>query len=142
MKFQTFIDESCEERVIIYARSRNATVESIERLLSESDELTGYREGESIRLLPGEIYCITVEGGHVFALTEKEKWQLKHRLYRIEEKLPDIFIKINQSTVANITKIEKFEASIGGSLTVRFKNGYRDYVSRRNIKKIKERMGI
>ena len=53
-----------------------------------------------------------------------------------------LFIKINQSTVANITKIERFETSIGGSLSVRFKNGYRDYVSRRNLKKIKERMGI
>jgi DNA-binding LytR/AlgR family response regulator len=142
MKFQTFIDKDQEERVLIYAHERNDTVESIERLLSESDELTGYCDHESTRLIPGEVFYFTMEGGKLYAVTANRKWLLKCRLYKIEEQLPDIFVKINQSTVANITKVERFEVSIGGSLTVHFKNGYRDYVSRRNLKKIKERMGI
>ena len=38
--------------------------------------------------------------------------------------------------------IDRFNASIGETLLVIFKSGYKDYVSRRQIKNVKERMGI
>ena len=56
--------------------------------------------------------------------------------------LPDGFIKINQSTVANISKIARFGTSFDGSLYVTFKNGYRDYVSRRQISNVKRALKI
>ena len=67
---------------------------------------------------------------------------IKMRLYEIEEKLGDDFVKINQSTVVNVKMIEKFSVSFGASLTVHLKTGRRDYVSRRQLKAVKERMGI
>ena len=70
------------------------------------------------------------------------KFEIKTRLYVIEEKLPENFIKINQSCIANINQIERFNASISGTLKIRFKNGYTDYVSRRQLKNVKERIGI
>ena len=78
----------------------------------------------------------------MFALTEKGKYRLKSRLYQLEKNLNDNFVKINQSCIANIKKIEKFKASVGGALMVIFKNGYEDYVSRRNLKNVKERLGL
>ena len=38
--------------------------------------------------------------------------------------------------------ISHFDVSISGSLIVVFKSKYKDYVSRRRIKEIKERMGL
>jgi len=38
--------------------------------------------------------------------------------------------------------IKKFDVSFGGALTVIFKNGYTDYVSRRQMKIVKERIGF
>ena len=38
--------------------------------------------------------------------------------------------------------IRNFSAKFNGSLQVVFKNGYCEYVSRRQIKAVKERMGI
>ena len=52
------------------------------------------------------------------------------------------FIKLNQSCIANKNKIKKFESTIGGALKVIFKNGYIDYISRRELKNVKERMGL
>jgi hypothetical protein len=75
-------------------------------------------------------------------LTGAETLQLKQRLYEIEKVLPETFVKINQSCLCNIRKISKFGASLGGSLTVILKNGYKDYVSRRQIKAVKERFGL
>ncbi len=74
--------------------------------------------------------------------TRDEEILIYARLYNIEEMLNKDFIKINQSSIANISKIQKFDASISGTLKVIFKNGYTDYVSRRNIKKVKERIGL
>ena len=143
MKCKTIIDKNREEEVIIYAHERNETVESIERIVSSTQlELIGYSDKSAVRLEWSEVYCFTVEENRVYAVTETEKLQLKHRLYQIEEFADEGFVKINQSCVANIRHIKRFDASISGTLRVVFKNGYTDYVSRRQLKTVKERLGL
>lgn len=143
MKCKIFIDEAHEEEILIYAKKKTRLVEKVEQLVSEDGfEIMGYFEREAVKLEISDIYCFITENNKVFAVTEDRKLQLKQRLYQLEEKLPESFIKINQSCIANIKKIKRFNASIYGSLNVEFKNGYSDYVSRRNIKKIKERLGL
>ena len=143
MKCKTIIDKTREEEVIIYAHERNETVEAIEKLVLRSDfELIGYSGKSAVRLEWSEVYCFTVEDNKVYAVTENEKLQLKHRLYQIEELADNDFVKINQSCVANISHIKRFDASISGTLRVVFKNGYTDYVSRRQLKTVKERLGL
>ena len=48
----------------------------------------------------------------------------------------------HKKEIANLKKVEKFSAAFSGALQVNFKNGYVDYVSRRNLKNVKERLGI
>ena len=83
-----------------------------------------------------------VENNKVFAITEKENYLIRERLYTIEQALSKDFIKINKSCIANIKKIDRFDASISGTLMVKFKNGYTDYVSRRSVKAVRERLGL
>ena len=143
MKCKTVIDKSREEEVIIYAHERNETVEAIEKLILRSGfELIGYSGKSAVKLEWSEVYCFTVEENRVYAVTETEKLQLKHRLYQVEEFADEGFVKINQSCVANIRHIKRFDASISGTLRVVFKNGYTDYVSRRQLKTVKERLGL
>lgn len=143
MKFSFFIDKNREEEVIVYAHEKTKLIDKIEALIAEDDfELTGYLDREAVKLDLADICCFTIENNKIYAVTGKEKYLLKTRLYQLEEKLSDNFIKINQSCIANIRKIRKFDASFSGTLTVVFKNGYKDYVSRRNVKKVKERLGL
>lgn len=143
MKCEIILDANCEERVVIYARRENTLVKQIQQLTEESSiEFIGYNGKEIIKLEPSEIYCVTIIDGKIFAICEKEQYQIKDRLYVLEKKLPDSFVKINQSCIANFQKIGSFDASISGTLKIRFKNGYTDYVSRRQLKLIKERIGI
>ena len=113
-----------------------------ELLLGYSSELIGYGDGEIIKLCPADVHCFIIEGGKLFALTANKKLQLRQRLYTLEESLGNDFIKINQSCIANVKMIERFETSIGASLSVVFKCGHRDYVSRRQLKSVKERIGF
>ncbi len=142
MKCVITIDKEHEEEVLIFAHEKTQLVEDILNLINNENMFTGYSEGEIHRLNLSEISCFTVEDNKVYALTDKDKLQIKHRLYQVEEKLSDDFVKINQSCIANIKKIKKFDSSVSGMLTVTFKNGYRDYVSRRNLKSVKERLGV
>lgn len=143
MKLKIFIDKDHEEEVIVYTRKRTELVSAIEKLINQSDmSLTGFSESEAVPLKAEEVFCFITENGKVYAITEKEKLLIRQRLYQLEENLSEDFLKINQSCLANIKKIARFDTSISGNLTVRFKNGYTDYVSRRNLRNIKERFGI
>lgn len=143
MKCTVILDTTREEEIIIYAHQKNELVCEIERMTqNNASQLTGYLRGEIVMLDTKDIYCFTLEGGRLYAMCESEKYLLKLRLYNVEQMLDNSFIKINQSSIANISKIKKFDASISGTLKVVFKNGHTDYVSRRNIKNIKKRMGI
>ena len=143
MKCTLIITNEHEEEVVIYARERTKLTDDIKALVGDSvPELMGYKENQAVKLSADEVYCFIVEGNKVYALTDKEKFQLKCRLYQLEEILPDIFVKINQSCLANIRKIGRFDTSVSGTLLIKFKNGYKDYVSRRQMKAVKERFGL
>ena len=143
MKCRTVIDKDREEEVVIYVHEKSALSSEIEDfVMLRSLELLGYKDKNIVRLALSEVYCFTVEENKVFALTEKERLQLKQRLYLLEEMLDDSFVKINQSCIVSVRKIKRFDTSITGTLVVELKNGYKDYVSRRQLKKVKERIGL
>lgn len=143
MKLRIVINKEREEEILIYAHEKSQLINEIEELVNNSFlDLIGYNENEAVKLSLNDVYCFFTEDNKVYALTANESFKLKCRLYQLEENLNDTFVKINQSCIANIKKIDRFKASVGGSLTVVFKNGHCDYVSRRNLKNVKERLGL
>lgn len=143
MKCKIEIGADCDEEVIIRTRRMSPLVKEIKRLCEENAfELIGYKDGEGIRLNLSKVCCFIVEENKIRAITMSDKLTVKCRLYQLEDQLPESFVKINQSCIANMRMIERFDASIGGILTVKFKNGYTDWVSRRNLKSVKERLGL
>ena len=143
MKCYTYIKENEEERVLIYAHEKTRFVEDIESLVLSSEiDLIGNCDSEIIKIDINDVICFVSDNNKVFALIGDKKYQIKYRLYQIEELNLNMFIKINQSCLANKNKIKRFETSIGGALKVVFKNGYIDYISRRELKNVKKRMGL
>ncbi len=144
MKCEIIVDVEHDEQVLIYTKKRDHISEKIKRFVEElgEREIIGYCEKEIAVIDVMNVTCFTVESGKLFAVTDDGRWQLKERLYQIEEILDADFVKLNQSCIANIKKISAFDASLSGTLTVKFKNGYRDFVSRRQMKTVKERLGL
>lgn len=143
MNCKLFIDEKHDEEVHIYAHKESSLTKAIEKLVEDNNaQLIGYIEREAVVLDLFTVNCFIVEDNKVYALTQKDKLAVKLRLYQLEEKLPDIFIKVNKSCIANIMQIKSFDASLSGSMRVKFKNGFEDYVSRRLIKSVKGRLGL
>lgn len=142
MKYKIEIIESQTEDIVVSAKTQTPILHKIERLLETQSELFGYQNGDTVTLNMEEVYCFFIESGKVYALTDHGKFHIKVRLYQLEQQYAKSFVKINQSCLINFTQIKKFQTSIGGTLSVVLKNGYQDYISRRQLKSVKERMGF
>lgn len=143
MKYKIVIDKDQQEDIIISSRDKTELLARIESMLGEyQDELFGYRDKEALRLIKEDVFCFYAEDGRVYAEVNEGKLLVKERLYRLEEMCSSDFVRVNQSCLVNISKIKKFSSSFGGSLRVELINGYRDYVSRRQLKEVKERIGL
>lgn len=142
MKFR-FEKTSDREEVVAYGKTKTDLIMLIEKLCSQDElALVGYKDNEFTSLNVSDIECFYTQNDKVYAKTNEDTYLIKKRLYELDEMYQGIFTFINQGCLANLKKIHHFEASIGGSLLVVFKSGYKDYVSRRQIKIVKERIGV
>lgn len=141
MKFR-FIESDTYE-IIAYGKEKNELFNIIETMcLTDNINIIGYNQNQIKGLNPLEIECFYTEGDKVYALNSGIKYHVKKRLYELKEILNNNFIYINQSCIVNINYIDHFEVTIGVSLLVVLKSGFKDYVSRRMLKQVKERIGI
>ena len=143
MKFKLVIDKEKEEEIVATVHSRTSLIDEIEGLIARyavADRIPGYTEDEIKMLSISEIECITVLEGKTYAIdTANKRYRLKQRLYELESILPSSFIRINKSTLANETRLDRFKVTYAGSVDAVFKCGYTEYVSRRCFAQIKRR---
>ena len=145
MKFKLIIDPDREEEVAVTARERNDFTARVEELVlgyAGADKLPVYTEDDRLLLPFSRIECVTVIDGRLYAIDDRgERLRVRMRLYEAAQLLPSHFIRINKSTLANETRLERFTASYSGAVDAVFMSGYRDYVSRRCFTEIKRRFG-
>lgn len=143
MKYELIIDKEKEESIIIRAHEKTELINQIEELLKMSEcKVIGYYEDEIIPVNFNEVFAIYTRDSKVYINVNNKDYLIKERLYQIEEMLDTLFVKINQGCIVNIKKILKFENSITGSIKVILKNGFSDYISRRELKNVKRRIGL
>ena len=142
MKFKLIIDKEKDEEVIATVHMRTPLIDEIEALISKhTDRIPGYTEDDIKLLSVTEIECVTVLDGKTYAIDSKgRRYRLKQRLYELEQQLPPPFIRINKSTLANESRLDRFQVTYAGSVDAVFKCGYSDYVSRRCVAQIKRRV--
>lgn len=143
MKYQLIIDKDKDEEIVIVAHEKNKLINEIERLIKSSNiNLFGYKDDKIINLTLDEIYAFYTQDGKVYAKTKNEAYLIKERLYVVIEYAKDSFVKINQGCLVNVGKILRFESTISGAIKVVLKNDFSDYISRRELKNVKRRMGL
>ena len=143
MKFKLIIDKEKDEEVVATVHDRSALIDEIEALIQKhagTDRIPGYTEDDIKMLFVSQIECVTVLDGKTYAIDSKNhRYRLKQRLYELEGQLPSSFIRINKSTLANESALDRFTVTYAGSVDAVFKCGYTEYVSRRCFAQIKRR---
>lgn len=125
-----------EEEIIVKC---NQLSEDMMRLLARfkqgNDKLTVYQNGTIHRIEPGQIYYFESVDQKVFAYCEKEVYEVKSKLYELEEELNAAsFMRAAKSTILNLDKIKSLSPAFGGRFEALLKNGkkslYPDSMSR------------
>ena len=143
MKFTLVLDESAEESILITAHKKTDLINQIEKLIeNESFILLGFDDEDIVPLNFNDVYAFYTSDNKVYAKLKNETYLLRERLYKIEENISNDFVKINQGCIINLNKVLRFESNIGASIKVIMKNGFSDYISRRELKNVKRRMGL
>lgn len=145
MKINIEYQDIDEMEIYIKSREHDEKLTALLKYLNSSDnKFVGFINEEFYILNLKEIIYFTILDGKVYAIDFKQKYLMKYRLYEIEEKLKsnNDFVKINQSSIANVKMIEKFSLCFNGTIDVYYKNKDRDYVSRRCVANLKKRYEI
>lgn len=146
MDVKIIIDEAvAKPEVVITAREITPEIQHVIDLLRDNHDrqLLGYNDREVFILDASKIFSIHTEGNKVTAVTDDGSFYLKNRLYEIDENPPNkYFIRISNSEIVNFNKVKSLDLSITGTITLKFKNGDKTYVSRRYVDKIKTHLGL
>jgi DNA-binding LytR/AlgR family response regulator len=146
MDVEIYIEKDrIQPKIVIHTNEVTSEINELVKRLTEFSEpvLVGYLNEEAILLGLEDIYRIYSQGQKVVAETLKEKAYLRFRLYELEEKLVGTkLIRISNSEIVNLKKVKSLDLSIAGTITMKFDNGEKSFVSRRYVDKIKHYIGI
>lgn len=142
MKIEFDINEKYQENKIIICT--NKITEDVKKLIEkirdeENIKLYGYKDEKIFILEENKIESIYSEDKKVFARTESnEIFEIKKRIYELENVLSEKFVRISNSEIVNFSKVQSLDFKIIGTIVLKFYTDRYTYVSRRYVKKIKE----
>lgn len=111
--------------------------ELIKNINHPKDEIVAKKDGKIYILKLSNISEFYTLGKYVYLKYNNTEYETSYRLYELEEILPpNKFIRISHSTIINKDKIDYFDTTIVGEISVKMKDGTQNYVSKRRIKEI------
>lgn len=131
--------------IVILTASVTDEVNSLVKKLSDGvpQIISGCRNEKIEILEQSDLIRVYANSGKVFAVTGKGEYILRLRLYEIENRLPsEQFIRISNSEIINLKKVNNFDLSLTGTVCVKLSDGGTAYVSRRYIPKLKKILGL
>lgn len=132
-------------KLILMTASMTEEVQHILKKLSEDvpQIISGSRDDKIEVLDPEDLIRIYADAGKIVAVTERGEYVLRLRLYELEERLDSgQFVRISNSEIINLRKVNHFDLSFTGTICVNLSNGTTTYASRRYVSKIKKILGI
>lgn len=137
------VQDKNEEAVILQYTEWTKQFENIhEYVLGQGKQITGYGEQKEMYQIPvADIFYFEAVGELVFAYTKDKVYEIKMRLYQIEEKLlEDKMVRGSKSFVVNIRQIQSVRPALNGRLYATMKNGEEILVSRQYAKNVTKRI--
>lgn len=131
-----------EEKVVLECVEMTKEFEDIkDYVLMKGNILIGYIYDAACQVSLSDILYFEAVGEQVFAYTENEVYQVKERLYEVEEQYRKYkFVRCSKSLIVNLTEIESFRPALGSRLYAKMKNGEDIVVSRMYAKEIKKKI--
>ena len=144
MKVELRIDPGCSGvSVVINAPALTDEVKALAARLEGGGVLVGWQRGRAVPLAAEDILRCYGEEKGVKCQTPGGVYDLKERLYELEEELEGTrFVRVSNSEIVNLNKVSALDLSLTGTIKLTLEGAAAVYVSRRYVKKIKEALGL
>ena len=142
-KVRIEIDPQCDEEIIVRCRNMSADVARIESLISSLDSSEMELElGDKIHFVKvSSILFFETDGSKTAAHTADRMYYTDLKLYELEERLPNSFMRISKSCIINVKAVSSIHKEITGICEAFFRNTQKKvYVSRGYYKSFKEKI--
>ena len=144
MKVRIELDPQMDEpEMIIRAPRLTEDVARLQQLILEQKmtPLTFYKNRSEYFVDVSEILFFETDGEKIYGHTREEAYEVRQKLYELEEILPIAFCRISKSTIVNTKQIYSIEKSFSGTSTVNFYQTHKQvHVSRHYYQLLKERL--
>lgn len=144
MKVRIELDPEMDEpEMIIRAPRLTENVARLQQLILEQKmtPLTFYKDRSEYFVDVSEILFFETDGEKIYGHTREEAYEVRQKLYELEEILPIAFCRISKSTIVNTKQIYSIEKSFSGTSTVNFYQTHKQvHVSRHYFQLLKERL--
>ena len=129
--------------VVIRASEKDDQILSLIEKLStrESVKLTVLdRNNCSCVIGEDDIVFVSADGKNVRVTATSGIYCAKQSLQSIEELLSRKFLRVSRFELINLSMVQKYDFTIGGTLRIEFNNGMETWASRRYIPLIRQRL--
>jgi len=144
MKIRVELDSDLAEvEIVIRAARFDAQLEQIQQALEQATAppIIFYKGVSEYFLDIDNILFFETDGGKIFAHAREDAYEVKFKLYELEDRLPYYFCRISKSSIINSKAIYSLEKSFSGSSSVRFYDTHKEvYVSRHYYQILKEKL--
>lgn len=144
MKVRIELDPEMDEpEMLIRAPRLTEDVARLQQLILEQKmtPLTFYKDRSEYFVDVSEILFFETDGEKIYGHTREEAYEVRQKLYELEEILPIAFCRISKSTIVNTKQIYSIEKSFSGTSTVNFYQTHKQvHVSRHYYQLLKERL--
>ena len=144
MKIRIELDDGLDEiEVVIRAGQLSAELEQIQQALSQVNrpQLIFYKGNSEYFLDLADILFFETDGSRVFGHSRDNAYEVKLKLYELEDCLPPHFCRISKSSIVNTRSIYSLEKSFSGTSTICFYDTVKQiHVSRHYYQLLKEKL--
>lgn len=143
MKVRIELDDSLADTELVIRVSRiDERIQKIQDALEETaPTILFYKESSEYFVDLAEILFFETDGAKIFAHARNEAYEVKLKLYELEELLPRYFCRISKSTIVNAKAIYSLEKSFSGTSSVQFSKTHKKvHVSRHYYQLLKEKL--
>ena len=106
------------------------------------DTIAGHLDGEIHIIKLQDVYSIFTDAGKVFLQTDEGEYEVKQKLYEIEQRYSAQFIRVNKATLVHFEKIASIQSKVLGNPQLTLDNGVTVPISRNYFKGLKEAFGL
>ncbi len=132
-----------DEEAVISAVNITDNIKNAINILENGEaSILGYKDQQMVPLNVSQIYYIESVDEKSFAYTKNDCYEIKYKLYELEEMLDWRFLRMSKSLIGNIRKIKNVKGIENARLCATLLNDEKIVISRSYVKDLKKKLGL